>query len=319
MVETGNAPERVLHYAPAGRPDLRALVAGLTGEEPLEWQDMLALEKATSVSPVIQLCCADSGEVTPLLRDAFGKSDGRKRLLLARLLLWHRCADGAEVVVEEINRQLAQTEGLPRRAGDIWWSSGSPEQGIQPEIIFLGNALVRAKDPRAIGILSEFVNRIARADRNYADIRAGVFDYIRMVAMAAERMPSEEFVPLLRRLLELPEVRQAACPPLDIARGGARLSKVGAPPGLELDHYKERRTYLVLALARAVARCGRKEGLVELAELLADPRTLYARSAHMELRALTGMNHPFSRQVWMEALAAYPESFAPAPWDTEVA
>jgi len=319
MVETGNAPERILQFTAAARPDLRALVDGLTGEEPLEWQDMLALEKATSVSPVIQLCCADSGEVTPLLLEAFRSTDGKRRLLVARLLLWHRCPDGAELVAQEISRQLAQTDGLPRRTGDIWWSSGSPEQGIQPEIIFLVNALVRAKDRRAIGILSEFVNRIARADRNYADIRAGVFDYIRMVAMAAERMPSEEFAALLRRLLELPEVRQATCPPLDVARGGTRLSEVEAPPGLELDHYKERRTYLVLALARALARCGRKEGLVELAELLADPRTLYARSAHMELRALTGMNHPFSRQVWMEALAASPESFAPAPWDTEVA
>ncbi|MFB3879758.1 MAG: FAD-dependent oxidoreductase [Armatimonadota bacterium] len=301
MVETGNAPERILHYAPASEPDLAALVDGLTGEEPLEWQEMLATEKVTSVSPVIQLCCADSREVAPLLLRALGGAEGKRRLLLARLLLWHRCPEGAEAVAEEIVRQLAETAGLPRRAGDIWWSTGSPEQAIQPEIIFLVNALVRVKDQRVPGIVSEFVERLERAERDYADIPAGIFDYIRMVAMAAERMPSAELVPMVKRLLELPEVRAAAC-----------------PPELELDHYKERRTYLVLALGRALARCGRKEGLIELAQLLDDPRTLYAKSAHMELRALTGMDHPFSRQAWMGALEEWPGSFEPTPWEGEM-
>lgn len=108
-------------------------------------------------------------------------------------------------------------------------------------------------------------------------------------------------MPLLNRLLALPDVRDAA-----------------RPPGLYLDHHKERRAYLVLALARSLARCGRKEGLVELAELVADPRALYARSAHMELKALTGMDHPLDRQVWIEGLSEWPQSFAPAPWEVEV-
>jgi len=302
LVETGNMPARVLEHAPPPPPDLRALVDGLTGDEPLEWQEMLASEKATAVSPVIQICCADSAAVVPLLRDAFGASEGKRRLLLARLLLWERCDEGADPVFEEVRRQLAECDGLPRRLGAIFWSSGSPEQAIQPEIIFLVNALVRVKDPRLVGLMSDLVERIVRATRDYRDIRAGIFDYVRMVAMAAERIASTEFVPMLKQLLELPEVREAAC-----------------PQGLELDHMTERRTYLALALSRALARCGQKDGLVELAELLGDSRSLYARSAHMELRAITGMDHPLSRDRWIAALRAWPDVFDPTAWDTEIA
>jgi flavin-dependent dehydrogenase len=302
MVETGNMPARALQYAPPTPPDLAAFVDGLTGEEPLEWQDMLAKEKATSVSPVIHLCSADPGTVAPLLRQAFATSEGRRRLLLARLLLWHRCDEGANAVYAEVRSQLDDCDGLPRRTGDIWWSSGSPEQGIQPEIIFLVNALVRVKDKRVPGLVSEFVERIVRATRDYRDIRAGVFDYLHMVAMAAERIASPDFVPALRQLLDLDEIRQAA-----------------APQGLALEHMTERRTYLVLALARALARCGQKDGLMTLAELVGDSRSLYARSAHMELRTLTGLDHPLSRERWLAALQSWPETFPGAPWEKEVA
>jgi len=301
MVATGNAPERILDHHPPEPADPAALISSLTGEEPLEWQDMLASEKATSVSPVIQLCCEDSATVVPLLRQAFPDSQGKRRLLLGRLLLWHRSGEGAEVVYREVSRQLDECDGLPRRAGEIFWSSGSPEQGIQPEVIFLVNALVRVKDPRLPALMSEFVGRIVRADRDYRDIRAGVFDYIRMVAMAAERIAAAEFAPMLRRLLALPEIRQCAM-----------------PQGIEINHLTERRTYLVLALARALARCGEKDGLLALAELVGDSRSLYARSALLELRALTGLNHPLSRERWRAALQKWPDRFPPTAWEGEI-
>jgi hypothetical protein len=302
LVETGNLPARVLEYAPPGPPDLRALVEGLTGDEPLEWQEMLATEKATSVSPVVQLCMAPSDEVVPLLREAFTQSDGRRRLLLARLLLWHRCAEGADIVLGEVERQFAACDGLPRRAGDIDWSTGSPEQAIQPEVIFLINNLVRVADRRILGSMRAVVERLEQADRDYRDIRAGIYDYVRTVAVAAERLTWPEFVPLLRRLSELPEVRESVF-----------------PRGFELDYFRERRASLVLYLARALARCGRKEGLVRMADLLGDARALICRSAHHELRNITSLELPLSRGQWREALETWPDTFAPMPWDEELA
>jgi len=301
LVETGNAPERLLHYAPPEPPNLEALIAGLTGEEPLEWQEMLATEKATSVSPVIQLCCADTEAVVPLLQAAFRSAEGARRLLLARLLLWHGCGDGADTVYDEIVRQLGEVPGLPRRTGDIDWSTGSPEQAIQPEIIFLVNGLIRIEDPRVHGLASEFARRIAQTKRDYRDIRAGIFDYIRMVATAAERQPRPEFVPALKQLLDLPEVRAAVC-----------------PEELVLDYFEERRAYLPLSLSRALARCGRKAGLLTLAQLVGDSRAIYASSAHQELRALTGLDLPRDSDRWIEALQGWPKSFAPTPRRTAI-
>lgn len=297
LVETGNLPARALEYAPPGPPDFRALVEGLTGDEPLEWQEMLATEKALSVSPVVQLCLAPSDGVVPLLQEAFTQSEGRRRLLLARLLLFHRCADGADAVLQEVDRVFSTCDGLPRRVGDIDWSTGSPEQAIQPEVIFLINNLVRVGDRRVIRIAGTIVERLEQAGRDYRDIRAGIYDHVRTVAVAAERLTWPEFIPLLRRLLELPEVRESVF-----------------PRGFELDYFRERRAFLVLQLARGLARCGSKEGLLQLAALLADPRALVAGSAHQELRALTGMDHPRDDDRWRDALQSWPESSEPIPW-----
>jgi flavin-dependent dehydrogenase len=302
LVETGNIPERVLAYAPSIPPDLRGLVEGLAGDEPLEWQEMLSRERATSVSPVIQLCLATSAEVVPLLRETLAKSDGRRRLLLARLLLFHRCPDGANVVFEEVQREFSACDGLPRRVGDIDWSTGSPEQAIEPEVIFLINNLVRVEDRRILIAMGAIVDRLERADRDYRDIRAGIYDYVRTVAVAAERLTWPEFIPLLERLHQLPEVRDSVF-----------------PGDYETDYFRERRAFLVLYLARGLARCGSKQGLLQLAGLLADPRAILAGSAHEELRALTEMHHPKDAETWREALRSWPESLAPIPWRIECA
>ncbi len=302
LVETGNLPARALEYVPPGPPDFRALVEGLTGDEPLEWQEMLATEKATSVSPVVQLCLAPSDDVVPLLQEAFRQSDGGRRLLAARLLLFHRCADGADAVLQEVERIFSTCDGLPRRVGDIDWSTGSPEQAIQPEVIFLINNLVRVGDRRVLRIAGMIAERLEQADRDYRDIRAGIYDYIRTVAVAAERLTWPEFIPLLRRLLELPEVRESVF-----------------PRGLEMNYFRERRAFLVLYLARALARCGQKEGLVCLADLLGDARALVCRSAYEELRKISSAELPLSREQWRDALETWPDTFTPAPWDEELA
>jgi hypothetical protein len=262
---------------------------------------MLAEEKATSVSPVIHLCCAEPGEAVPLLRQAYRASSGKRQLLLARLLLWHGADDGADALVAEVDRQLASCSGLPPRVGDIFWSTGSPEQAIQPEIIFLINNLVRVGDRRVLRILQTLVDRIDEGERDYTDVRAGIYDYVRTVAVAAERLAWPEFVPLLVRLSDLPEIRNAVLP------------RCLAP-----DYFRERRAYLVLYLARALARCGRKDGLLRLADLLAEPRALLSGSAHQELRALTSLDLRKDRDRWTDALQSWPDTFSPQPWEKEL-
>lgn len=303
LVESGNLPERVLRGAPSPAPSrLHRIVAGLTGDERFEWLHMLATERITSVPPLVRLCCAEAQEVVPLLRGAFETSTGELRLLLARLLLWHGSADGLDVVLEEIERQWKEHEALPECTRDVWWVTGVPEHGVMPEMVHLLYALTRVKDPRVIAPFEQLVARVERVERDYSDLRIRVFDYIHIVALAAERLGQPQFAPLLERLLALPELQESL-----------------RQPSIGTDDVEERKAYLVVCLARSLARCGRKEGLLKLAELVSDDRAVISKSACQELRALTNMDHPRSREVWHEALQDYPSTFAPVLWEKELA
>jgi hypothetical protein len=302
LVESGHLPARVLEPPPPPvPPHLTELVRDLTGEEPWEWLEMLATERATEVPLIASLCLADREQVVPLLRSALPGSKGSRRLLLSRLLLWHGCADGLPAVLQEIDWELQQGPGLPLCARDLWWVSGAPDHGVMPEVVYLLYALTRVRDERILGPFEEVVTRLEAADRDYASGETRVFDYIRMVALAAERLALPGFVPLLRRLLALPELAASV-----------------ASPRPTDDHLEERKAILVLYLSRALARCGRKGGLLRLAGLLSDPRSLLARSALQELRALTGHTRPLAAEPWKKALENHPEEFPPMPWEREL-
>jgi hypothetical protein len=297
LAETGNLPARIIDHGTKLAPLRRQqIVDDLTGDERMEWLHMLATERLTEVPPIIQLCCAEAREVVPILRTALGSSRGRRRLLLARLLLWHHCADGLDPVIQEIDRIWNSTEGLPLCERDRWWAHHIPEHGVMPEMVHLLFALSRTPDVRIAPSFAETVCRIEDDPRDYADSDTRVFDYIRMVAVAGERTGLPDFIPLLERLLALPELQAAA-----------------GDQSLEQDYLVERQAYLVLYLQRALARCGRKAGLLGLTGMLSDPRALIARSALQELRALTRAEHPLSGEKWAGLLATWPEEFEPMP------
>lgn len=302
LIESGNLPRRVLEReCTAAPPRLAELVAALTGGERFEWLEMLSTERATEVPPIVRLCCAPQEEVLPLLRDAFPAARGRRRLLLARLLLWHGCADGLSEVLDEIDRHWRESDVLPQCTRDLWWVSGAPDHGVMPEVVYLLHGLSRVTDRSVLPAFQEAVSRIERAERDYGDERTRVFDYVRVVAAAAERLGWEEFVPLLERLLALPELEESL-----------------ARPSISTDHLAERKAYLVLCLARALARCGRKAGLIKLAELTADDRAVIAKSAHQELMVLTGVEVPRSRERWRQALVPWADTFEPQPWQRKL-
>ena len=170
-----------------------------------------------------------------------------------------------------------------------------------PQTVHLLFALSRIPDAPIVPSFAEAVPRIEPDPRDYADSDTRVFDYVRMVAVAAERTGLPEFAPLLERLLALPELQAAA-----------------RNQSIEQDYLVERQAYLVLYLQRALARCGQKAGLLGLTEMLTDARALIARSALQELRALTGADHALSREKWVELLATWPEEFEPMPWQVHL-
>jgi hypothetical protein len=102
---------------------------------------------------------------------------------------------------------------------------------------------------------------------------------------------------LLRRLLALPELQYR------IMSGGLEVGLVG-----------ERLAYLVIILARALARCGEKEGLLLLAAFSVDCRITLARCAVDELVTLTQFDCGNRPDAWMAVLESWPEAFPARPW-----
>jgi len=302
LAETGNLLTGVIDRgAELAPPRLQQIANDLTGDERFEWLEMLATERVTEVSPVIRLCCSDADEVAPMLLSALRGSRGRKRLLLARLLLWHSRPEGLAPVMKEIDRIWDADPGFPKVERDRWWAGHVPEHGIMPEVVHLLFALTRVRDRRIVPLFEEAVRRLEAGSRDYTDKDTRVFDYVRMVSVAAERTGLPEFVPLLERLLALPELQEAV-----------------RNQSIEQGFIVERQAYLVLYLQRALARCGRKAGLLGLAQMLTDTRALIARSALQELQAVTGADHPLNADIWTETLVSWPEEFPSIPWESRL-
>ena len=246
---------------------------------------------------VVQLFLAPSEKVLPVLRAAYPQSDGRRRLLLARMLLWHGDERGAIDVVAEIWRLLGAVPLLPERKGSTRYCQLYPDHGVMTEVTYLINSLAGSSDPQVVDVLADLVSRIEKTKRDYTDLRQCIWNTIESVAYVAERQPQPGMGALLRRLLALPELQYR------VMSGG-----------LEVDLVGERLAYLVIILARALARCGEKEGLLLLAAFSVDCRITLARCAVDELVALTQFDCGNRPDAWMAALESWPETFPARPW-----
>lgn len=282
---------------PEPDPDYDVLIDSLNGDEPNEWENMGLADKAESVSPLVHLCTAKREKVLPKLEKAFTESEGKRRLMLAKLLVWHGSPVGLDVLIEEILQALKSELPLPLRMGSLRWCHPAPDHGVMTETTYLVNVLSRAADPKVMQVFTQLEEGIRTADRDYRNPRLRIFNYIESFAYAAERLVFPDFIPLLERLLELPELQNRV-----------RVS------GIEQDFIAERQAYLVICLARALARCGSRAGLLKLVEFTADNRSLLARCACDELLMLTGLMLGNKVEEWKAALADWPERFTPMPW-----
>lgn len=282
-------------------PNLKEIVDNLRGDEKMEWLLMGYWERMESISPIISICYADPEVAVPLLLEAFMNAKGERRLLLARLLLWHRDDTGINDVIRAIYQELDEGYPLPQRKGDIYWTTGSPEQGIMPEVLYLLYPLARSRSDKVRSLVSNLVDLIEISDRDYSDQRKGSFDYIDCVAYITERQADPRYIPLLEKLLNLPE-----------------LTNTVQRSGFTADHTPERLAYLSLSLNRALARCGSKSGLIGLAGFLEDNRAYLSKSAHDELLDITGLGLPMDKGIWIQALSDWPEQLSPLPLDLEV-
>jgi flavin-dependent dehydrogenase len=288
-----------LHLVSPAEIAPQTLVGGLTGDEELEWLHMGSRTRARTIPPVVAVYYADGARILPMLRDAHRAAAGKRRLLLARMIAWHGSGEGLEDLMGEIRRIFAIEKPLPRRKGDVDFIVIPPDQGLMPEVLYLVNALVRIRDARCIPIYAMIAERIHEAERDYYDTRLCVMDYMDSIVYAAERLAFSDFIPILQRLRELPEMR-------NIVR----------KEGFEADVAAERLAYQAMSVCRAIARCGSREGLFGLIDFLQDNRALIAKSARNELVAITGHAFSLSKDPWVRAIDAWPARFPAQPWTT---
>lgn len=255
-----NIAENGIPYA-----DYAALIRSLTGGEALESIDMDVRAICDSVSPVAQICMADRKDVLPHLLAEYDKSQGDRRLLLARLLLWHENMSGIEDILGEIEAELSR-ESLPARRGSTKFCQPYPDHGVMAECSYLVCLLSRAKDKRIPALLLKLAKRIEQAERDYFDRKACLFGHIESVAYVAACQPDRAMNEALSALLRLPEMHGIERPqPYDLEA--------------DIDISVERIAYLKILLAEASARCGQREGYEILAGFLADSRRVPARCA----------------------------------------
>ena len=296
LVRRGVLPQKDPAPLAPQSPDYRAVIGGLTGKEPFETIEMDMAQAVTEISPIALLCLADSAAVVPLLHEAYRAAEGERRFLLARLLLWHRDPTGADEILSTISRALDETDGLPRRVGSVKFCQPYPDHGVMAEVSYLVNELYKLADPRILPLMERLVDRIVSSPRDFSDQRTCVFSHIESVAYMAERLGDPAYVPLLTRLLHLPE-----------------FSGVERESGFDVNPIEERVLWSKLIVARALARCGGREGYRALLAISHDARRLAAKSAADELTMLAGVH-----AGELEKAAVLPASPRPQPWTEEI-
>lgn len=280
--------------------DYKKIIDNLDGNEPFEWLEMDMTKKAKEISPIILICTASKEEVLSLLEESYSSSEGKKRLLLARLLLWHGSDKGLDDVIDEIKSMWNTTSSLPKREASTKFCQLYPDHGVMAEPTYLINSLSRVGNKKIMIVFKELVERIVKADRDYKDNRLCMFNYVEATAYAAERLVFPEFIPLLRELLSLPEFNNCI-----------------QKEGIQVDLIGERMIYLSLALCRALARCGEKDGLLKLADFVEDNRSLISRSAQDELITLLGVDFGRNKIMWKEYISKL-NKISSLPWNSSL-
>ena len=247
-----------------GAQTLAEAVASLGEHEPWEWLDAPPDDCHAVPAPVIRIMTAPREEAVPLLTAAYDRAESPGlRLTLARLLLWHGDDRGAGDVLKEIQRMLDETEGLPRRAASVNYRQLLPDHGLMPEVVYLLCSLSHAPHTDVLPVFTEVVERLEHTVRDWRDLRAGIYCYGDCLAYAARKRRDLRMIPLLKRVLALPELNCATADQL----------------------LEERYHMLRLTLLGVLYELGDEAGEPGLTAYLQDTRRIFVQAATMLLHS----------------------------------
>lgn len=286
---------------PLNSMPIEEIVQMVTVEDRCHWVDFPFEDEVSSEERSLRIMTANSQTVRPLLEQRFWEiekqlfeeeattdvkhSDNireqRSNLeLLAGYLLWHGSDMGAKCIIESILKELRETEGLPIRKASTMCAQLLPDHGVMPEVVYRLNLLAYSKNELLLEPFAIVLQRLKGINRDYMDIKQGIYHYIEAFPYVAERTGRREFLPWLMEILTLQEFVEV----MQTKNHEALLT--------------ERLLILVLSINRALARCGERAGYDGLIGLLSIESLPIAASACLELETLTGKSYGLKKDDW---------------------
>lgn len=177
-----------------------------------------------------------------------------------------------------------------------------PDQGYAPVSALMLGSLAHARERRAVPLLARLAERVPCDPKHLRS----TWGYFYSLACGFERLASPEGRAPLKRVLG-----EAMFEGRTVSRHGDLRACKDIPA--------ERLTYLRLALARALTRCGDSAGALALCEFLDEARVCYARAARAELAAASGMDFGFRADEWRKWIRQDGTTLKPSPLTTPFA
>lgn len=282
LVDEGTLPISVLTRSVTTQlHDVDNLLKQLSAKEPLyAYSEMEMDEIYRDIIPFVEICCLEAAAM-PKIRDAFLRADGKRQLLLAQVLAMMGDAGGIEVLMDEIMEQLASGQ-LPSRSQSIRNTQLPPDQGAMPDVVYLLYSLGMVRDPQVVLIYQEVANALSRTSvEDFYSQTKGIFYYIDAICYGMERLGDQLCSDVLNQLQDLPYLQNQV------------LTDVR-----QQDFVMDRVAFLALTIARAMIRCGLKEGIPILFNYLEDVRAFLREHAYELLVTFTGMDFKQDVKEW---------------------
>lgn len=251
---------------PKRRVSVQEAVNHLRADSRTHWVDVpfTYVEQTQADSLIVLL--ADAKEALACLQERLKKeNDDELRQMLIGFCIWHGCYDEIQEYADRIQKQLADSI-LPKRTASTMCAQLLPDHGVMPETVYQLNLLGLSGREEALPVFEQVLKMLIVQERDYQDIKSGIYHYIEAFAYAAEHSNRKEWIPMLHELLKLPELKQAA----DMQEQSSLMT--------------ERLWILRLILCRSLVRLSDEKGKRELEEMLTCPCMAIRLSAEKALK-----------------------------------
>lgn len=276
--------------------ELVSLIDSIEVDEPLyEYSNMRMNEIYQNRIPFVEICSVGK-RIIPFLEKAHEEAEGVQKVRIAQALAIYESTAGVPTLISEICTML-QEEVLPKRTAHILYVTMPPDHGAMPDVCYLLYSLGLTRDKRSIEVWQRVAELLDPSEEDFKDSLWGIFYYIHAVSIGAERLASQDAIPVLKQILQIPFLNNQHC-----------------YQGYQADYFLERRSILELAIGRALARCGSKKGYEILIHYLEDVRSLLCKQAHSELKRLSRLDLKIDKQSWSDWLEKAKDSLFPQPY-----